>query len=239
MNYNVNSDIETFITVSKKRLKKYDGNKFYLKNGDCFEIEIFNPTSNSVLAKLDLNGTSTFNKGIVIKPGQRVFLERFLESNNKFKFYTYDVDIKDKKVKKAIKDNGKIKISFYRESFYFSYFQPNDYCGTTFTTVNPNCYYGDTLTTDVIGTCYSGNTLTSDKLEETGRVEKGENSNQKFNPTYETFETLPFQTVNYEILPISKKINEIRDYRRYCTECGIRIKKASWRYCPGCGEKLD
>ena len=70
-----------------------------------FQIELFNPTSFILLAKIKLNGNAISGGGLVIRPGERIFLERFLEENKKFLFDTYKVD-NIAAVKKAIKENG-------------------------------------------------------------------------------------------------------------------------------------
>jgi hypothetical protein len=51
---------QSFITKSKQRLKQHI-DTVYLNNGDEFEIELFNPTQNKVLAKIELNGKSIGN----------------------------------------------------------------------------------------------------------------------------------------------------------------------------------
>ena len=68
---------QSFVTKGKQRLKQHS-NTVYLKNGDEFEIELFNPTKNHILAKILLDCKSISNSGIVLKPGQRIFLERYL-----------------------------------------------------------------------------------------------------------------------------------------------------------------
>jgi hypothetical protein len=57
----------------------------YLNNGDEFEIELFNPTISKVMAKIDLNGIS-IGPGVVLRPGERVFLERYINEAKKFLF---------------------------------------------------------------------------------------------------------------------------------------------------------
>ena len=79
------------ITKKKSRLKIYNGNTVFLNDKDNFEFEIHNPTQKSVLCKIKLNGEYISTSGVVIRPGQRVFLERFLDTNNKFEFSTYEV----------------------------------------------------------------------------------------------------------------------------------------------------
>ena len=55
---------QSFITKSKQRLKQHV-DTVYLNNGDEFEIELFNPTQNKVLSKIEINGIS-IGSGITI-----------------------------------------------------------------------------------------------------------------------------------------------------------------------------
>jgi len=107
---------ESFITTNKGRIKIYKNNKLYLKDKQNFEIELFNNQGDSVLAKILLNDKEVSSSGLILRPGERVFLERFLDDNKKFSFSTYNVD-NNKQVKKAIKNNGLIKVEFYRKSY--------------------------------------------------------------------------------------------------------------------------
>lgn len=104
---------QSFVTKGKQRLKQHN-DTVYLKNGDEFEIELFNPTNNKVLAKIEMNGKS-IGSGIILRPGERVFLERYLDVAKKFLFETYVVDGNSKEVKQAIADNGDVVIKFYNE----------------------------------------------------------------------------------------------------------------------------
>ena len=79
------------ITKKKSRLKVYNGHIVFLNDKDNFEFEIHNPKQKSVLCKIKLNGEYISTSGVVLRPGQRVFLERFLDTNNKFEFSTYEV----------------------------------------------------------------------------------------------------------------------------------------------------
>lgn len=109
-----NSRPEAFITKGKQRLKQ-NGNIVYLNNNDEFEVELFNPTTKHILAKILLDNKPISNSGIILKPGQRIFLERYLDSNNKFLFTTYDVDGSNRQVLNAISNNGVVRIEFYNE----------------------------------------------------------------------------------------------------------------------------
>ena len=105
------------IAVKKNVVKVYEidkVNKVFLKDGTEFEIELFNPTKDVVLCKFKLNGKFTNDGGLVLNPGQRVFLERYLDESKKFVFETYTVDNTPEALQ-AIYDNGSIEISFYKE----------------------------------------------------------------------------------------------------------------------------
>jgi hypothetical protein len=103
-----------YITKDRKRLKQF-GQNVYLNNGDEFELELFNPSSTTVLAKIKLDGSYISGGGIVLKPGQRVYLERYLDDPRKFKFETYEVDGTSNEVLDAISGNGDVVIDFFDE----------------------------------------------------------------------------------------------------------------------------
>jgi len=107
------------IAVNKSRIKLYnkqgDLPTYYLQKGQEFQIELFNPTTESVLAKITLNGNVISQGGLVLNPGQRVFLDRYLDVAKKFLFDTYEVS-NTQEVKEAIVNNGDFKVQFYRES---------------------------------------------------------------------------------------------------------------------------
>lgn len=116
-NFNVNPGApEAWIVSSKdngrKPLKK---GKVYLKDDEEFKIEIFNPLRKRVLADIRLNGEKTSNSGLVLRPGERVYLDGFIDSNFKFVFKTYNVD-NSKEAQDAIKNNGLLEVFFYEES---------------------------------------------------------------------------------------------------------------------------
>jgi hypothetical protein len=122
------------LAVNKSRIKLYskglDMPTYYLQKGQEFQIELFNPTSN------------------VINPGQRVFLDRYLDVAQKFLFDTYEVGKSDE-VKKAIEKNGDIKVEFYNER------QENQPIRITPDwTYRPHIYYSNTN----IGGAYSTGT---------------------------------------------------------------------------------
>ena len=109
-----------YVTKGKHRLKQYNSDTVYLRNGDEFELELFNPTQDKVMAKVELNGNS-LGAGIVLRPGERVFVERYLDEARKFAFSTYEVNGKNEEVKQAIANNGDVRVLFYKESINYNY----------------------------------------------------------------------------------------------------------------------
>lgn len=106
------------IAVKKSVLKAYSVNGLntvYLKDKTEFEVELFNPTQETVLCKIKINDKELRGSGLVLRPGQRVFLERYLSDNRKFKFETYEIDTNDSAAIYASSVNGLIKVSFYKE----------------------------------------------------------------------------------------------------------------------------
>ena len=71
------------ITKNRNRSKIY-GDTVYLKTGETFEIELFNPSTTKVLARIEINGKKISEGGIILRPGERVYLERFIETKKKF-----------------------------------------------------------------------------------------------------------------------------------------------------------
>ena len=113
----VQSNPTATLAINKGRVKIYNKKStptYYLQKGQEFQIEIFNPTTDKILAKIKLNNTLISQGGLVLRPGERVFLDRFFDVDKKFKFDTYEVSGGDA-VKQAIRDNGDVEIMFYRE----------------------------------------------------------------------------------------------------------------------------
>ncbi len=259
---------QSFITKGKQRLKQHV-DTVYLKNGDEFEIELYNPTQNKVLAKIEMNGNSIGN-GIVLRPGERVFLERYLDEAKKFLFETYSVDGDNKEIKDAIANNGDVTVKFYNEdilptrTFYgsgttltinnpswnvnhttpFTYTTHNTLGGNsipthgTFTTTSTNVFYNSSLTSGASNFNNSETLLRSaSKSMETGRVEKGANSDQSFTYDNSSFQSYPTTTNWWKIKPQSTKPLVKEDLVVYCTECGSKRKKDNHKFCPHCGTK--
>lgn len=259
------------LTINKGRIKKYDKKTekptYYLKDGQEFEIELFNPKSNNILVKIKINGKLISQTGIVLKPGQRIFLDRYLDVAKKFKFETYEV-ADTKSVEKAINKNGDIEFLFYDELIFsdynitwtnpwynhqtlsgYNFGTPNTYLtntnvygnATTDNLTNLNCSVS--TTTSNLSNNVSSRSLTSkpikklkSKKKETGRVEMGEKSNQTFKSVNLNFNSYTSHEISYKLLPISSKNIEIKDLKKYCTDCGAIMKK-TYKFCAHCGTK--
>lgn len=241
---------EAFITKAKKRIKQFDG-QVYLSDGDEYEIELFNPTQEVVLAKIKIDGDYIAGGGIVLRRGERVFLERFLDSPDKFKFSTYVVNGNNSDVQEAIRNNGYVEIEFYSE-----YVPTNVWGGNTYTYVNGNTTInGNPITFTTTGTTStstfynasltSTNTLAGPNIRnlsnkiETGTTERGSSSDQTFQHTNKTFNSFSFWNVAWQILPTSQKQYTAEEVSvNYCGNCGAKRKKSSFKFCPHCGNKF-
>lgn len=103
-----------WITKNRGRKSIKFENKIYLENGENFEIELFNPLTESVLADIKINGSSVSSSGLVLRPGERFYLDCFIDNRKKFVFETYEVE-DNIQSKKAIEKNGLVEIFFYKE----------------------------------------------------------------------------------------------------------------------------
>ena len=226
------------VCINKGRVKTY-GDKVYLSDGQEYQIELFNGTQTKKMAKIYLDGKLISTSGLVLKPGQRIFLERFIDDSRKFKFSTYTVD-NSKEVRDAIQENGSLKIEFYDEvnlNITYTYSKTKwDLYNTRdsiITSTNNPIY-------NKISSSYSTSCYLADNCKnlETGNTEKGSISNQNFGKSYDNFNTWVYKTVTYKILPLSHKPIEIQDTLLYCTKCSNKQKKGQL-YCPKCGTKYE
>lgn len=265
MNKRVNqrvTDPTVFVTKDRQRLKQYNNDTVYLRDGDEFELELFNPTQSKVLAKISINGND-LGSGIVLRPGERVYLERYLDESKKFVFQTYTVDGNDKNVQRAIAENGDVEVEFFQEShnqpliWTNVYTYPN-YGSPTWTIDQPSIFYSHS-SNDV--TFKAGNCTTTgpdvnldmQNLEfegdvdrsmvqcsanlETGRVEKGDHSDQQLEYDGTSFNSWSTWRMSWKILPLSQKAITREELAVYCTGCGAKRKKTSHKFCPHCGTK--
>lgn len=277
------------VAINKSLLKEYKGSNdervVYMEDGDEFQIQFFNPESTVISISISLNGKS-FPTQLILRPGERVWLERFIDSEQKFKFSTYEVGT-SKEIKKAIENNGVIELKFYKEkpaqlntpifiNPHITYSYPKVVSdGYGYST----CYYSAdatsasndvasavmTVTTGDAANCnlsldscgasysasYSASTYDASELRgmsakkssksvETGRIEKGNHSNQKIDYVsgYD-FNYFPFAEEKIHIYPKSTKPVFKSDLtKKYCSNCGRKISPKH-KFCPYCGEKIN
>lgn len=270
---------QAWVAIKRNRQKIYNTRgktQVYLKDGQEFQIELFNPTQTRYLAKIKINGNYQSTRGLILHPGQRYFLDRFIDEDRKLTFSTYEVEDTET-VKKAIERNGLVEVEFYAETFLHGsiisyptnpYTQPN--WSQPVWTSNPNTFWygvpngtlnntagsgtitlaGSTVNnisytsgTTTIGTSYAStskySSIVNDASIETGRVERGRKSDQKFEDGYGTFSSWAAYTTTVQIIPLSQNPVEAQEIRSYCTGCGSRIKKQSWKFCPNCGTETN
>lgn len=102
------------IAVNRNRLKHYDGGQVYLADKTQFEIELYNPKQVKVMAMIYLNGQPISSSGLVLNPGQRYFLDRWLDRPDKFRFDVYEHDGSPSS-QAAIAKNGDVRVEFFDE----------------------------------------------------------------------------------------------------------------------------
>jgi hypothetical protein len=211
---------------------------------------------------------------LVLNPGQRFYLDCFIDDKKKFIFNTYEVE-DTAEVANAIAKNGLLEVFFYKESvvtlenwnnkfnriltgrIYPYWVYPTYPCGTNPYTV----YYGNVITTTAncnttigsgsittstnTGNVYCSNsaddltnlksstayysstipinsnfTQTSFSSEkslsiETGRVEKGSKSKQKFETVDMDFDNYYIASTIVQLLPDSRKPVETKDLTKH------------------------
>jgi len=253
------------VSPNDRGRKSIKNGKVFLNDGDEFEIELFNPLTVSVLADIKLNGQSISKTGLVVKPGQRVYLDCFIDDRKKFKFSTYEIENSGESLD-ATQNNGLLEVFFYKEDvitldnwkskfdrvivekwypvYYptypvYPYYRPSVWFGTSSPTIGGNCVttngsglIGGTTTTNAyyssnnaVNCSYSssvdlsnlniGGSLSSNMTPinsiETGRVEKGEVSKQKFTEVDMDFEKHYIASTIIQILPESRKPAEVKE----------------------------
>jgi len=258
---------DVFITLRKNRLRVYRGEEIFLNSGDEFELEFDNTTRTTWLAKIKLNGEWVSEAGLVLRPGEHVWLDTpNLDSNNKhrFRFETYNVE---KGRSHLTEDNGLVEVFFYKKaqptpnwlqpSITWTYHGTSDpWYYTCNNTGGMNINIGSSGNTaknypdnSITAYCCSSDvSLTSGhqfdnapkrsaQMEETGRIEEGSHSNQDFVNSHEQFESWYDHSVTYRILPLSKQPKTIHEVKEYCSNCGRRRRKNE-NFCPSCGTKF-
>jgi hypothetical protein len=257
------------VSPQDKGRKSIKNGKVFLNDGDEFEIELFNPLTVSVLSDIKLNGQSISKTGLVVKPGQRVYLDCFIDDRKKFKFSTYEIENFGEALD-ATANNGVLEVFFYKEDVitldnwqrkfdriivekwypynpypWYNPYRPYYVTGTPIygtTTNNANGIIGTTTTKNAI---YSSNSIncsyTSNSIDlsnlniagsnnmnsinsiETGRVEKGEKSKQKFTEVDMEFEKHYITSTIIQILPESRKPAEVKNVK-----INIELPNGDW-----------
>lgn len=231
---------QAYITVRKNRLKLYENKFHYLKDGTNFEIEIFNPTSKRVLAKIWINEKLISPAGIVVNAHQRAYLERFIDVQKKFEFKTFVVDNVEE-TESAREKNGKIRIEFYEEKLEYP-INMILYGNHTqdFNQHIPNLMYFSSDLNYSNNVSFSSTTSYSADIPkniETGRVSEGSKSNQELHTTSGEFNDWSLHFYEYQLLPESLKVTIPNKIRSYCQDCGTKVKP-NWRRCPICEASL-
>lgn len=288
-------------------------NKVYLKDGQNFEIELFNPLQESVLAEIKVNGKSVSSTGIVLRPAERFYLDCFVDDRKKFVFKTYMVEDTEE-TSLATSSNGLVEVFFYKEEtlqlnnwrekftpvierhyypVWYPWYQPYWYYGSPTVTIGYPHVYGSTIgcygyttinnlsggttttnltlnggsttttavysntniqncsyTSNSVGSLLNGNnqgnyTLADYaqnlKTKETGRIEKGESSSQKFEEVDMQFEHYHISSIVYQLFPESQKPVETKEIKQevnnFCPQCGRKLN-GNENFCPQCGTKL-
>ena len=227
---------QAFVAVCKNRQKIYGANTIYLADKQEFGFEFFNATSDNLMVRISINGKPISTQGLVLRPGVHDYLERYIDEDRKFLFETYTVDGDSEAVKKAIQENGDIRIEFFREKqnprpTHTPYIWNNlrvkghqGYHGSGNVLYSKSL--GDTAgyhmnmmdmnsevrcSSDSIDFAPEENargfagSLSKSKKIETGRVEKGSNSNQSFVFDNTTFNLYYTWRSSWTILPDSQK----------------------------------
>lgn len=261
------------VNPKNKGRKPIKSSNIYLENNEEFQIEVWNPLKECVLADIRLNNQSISKTGLVIKPGQRVYLDCFIDDRKKFIFQTYEIEMSDE-TKEAIQNNGLMEVFFYKEEavslknwseklrqvvireyypvypYWQPYYRPYPFwygaytSGTTTTNIGTTLQggglsFGGTTTNTVfnsttgtlnltgglsnsasytsgvdlsnlnLNNSFSSNSIPIAGSLETGRIEKGEKSNQQFTEVDMDFEKNYIHHIVYQLLPESRKPVEV------------------------------
>lgn len=242
------------IAIDKSVLKEYSFENFervvYINDESEFQIQLFNSYTYPIGVSMKLNGYDSSSKLLVLKPGERVWLDRYLDKSVKFKFSTYTVD-DSLEAREAIKMNGEVEIGFYKvlmprtigvttspfiytnQTSISNFSDGNEYLQQQLSTLNDFVYTSNSAAIPTANYSYSLNTGSI----ETGRIEEGGYSSQQFQNCNYSFESFPFRTETIHILPSSRKpITKYDLSKRYCPECGRKVKE-KFKFCPFCGTK--
>ena len=257
-NYLLTSDNNNVkIAVNKSLLKEYiksNERVVYLHDNTEFQLQLFNPFHYVIGIIIKFNDYEMSKSHLVLRPGERIWLDRFIDNDNKLLFSTYTVDDTNE-AKQAIKNNGYIEVSFYRE--YKNSYAATPYISswastptyvdpfaweTTCTSSAADTYFSSNINTSTCSCNYCASSLTAKDLTaldeiETGRIEQGSKSKQTFIDVNYDFEPYAFAIEKIHLLPESQRpITSSNLNKKYCHACGRKLN-TKFKYCPFCGEK--
>jgi len=101
-------------SMSDRGRKSIKNGKVYLDDNTEFLIELYNPLTSCILCDIKLNGQSVSSSGLVLRPGQRFYLDCFPDDKKKFVFKTYEVENTNQSME-AIAKNGLLEVRFFKE----------------------------------------------------------------------------------------------------------------------------
>lgn len=145
---------DILVNGQKRKFYGKKKNKIYLHNGDNFQLKLFNPLQERIGVQLKINGAKVDNDLLIVNPGQEVDIDRYIGSNRKLTFSSYEIDTNGmsesriQEAKKAIEKNGILEIVFWNEKVY-TYSS-----GSSFTIKTGLPHYTNIATTS--GWCGSG-----------------------------------------------------------------------------------
>ena len=203
--------------------------------------------------------------GLILRPAERVFLDRYLTEKRKLIFNTYVASGNSEEVARAIMNNGKIEVKFYEERIEDnSYKLYTNFIDNTWRPLTQS-FYNDPNTGDF--TYYDINYSSTDtslgsmnldssrgatksklsnklskrsKSVETGRIDKGGSSEQELQYVDKTFMPFQIHSVEIQLMPISQKQHTSSSVKRrvYCSECGAKASRTGAKFCSQCGARL-
>jgi hypothetical protein len=138
-------------------------NKVYLHNGDNFQLKFFNPLQERIGVQLKMNGVKVDNDLLIINPGQEITIERYIGTNRKLTFSSYDINTSNmsperyEQAVKAIEKNGILEVIFWNEKIKK---QP-DIPYTIVTTYPKDWYYFPYSGSTISGGCIQNTTTDS------------------------------------------------------------------------------
>ncbi len=203
---------------------------------DTYHIDSKNSTA---VEAAELNGDVTINF-YKEKQNWGNWSAQYNTTNTNSKLYSSNVDINNSGYEGIIGDSGVSgNIGYTNVNLTNTNTTTSDYSLDNGEISQQKEYYSSNVSNvDITSDSFSVNDDFTESIE-TGRVEKGEISNQNLNTIDIKFESTPFHTIDINMKPTStKSYTTATEIRNYCNQCGYRIRKNTWVFCPKCGNKL-